>query len=130
MRHLKRLHWFPFCPADWTSKIISRGLSIPAEGCLIALCCIQWQEGSIPADREALVRCLRGYDGPGLEEALTLFCHCIDDNRRLYYPLLKAVREEAITASKSLSKAGKKGAIRKAAKRMSKIDPVFTDSRN
>ena len=110
MLHYNRLHWFPFCPSDWSAKIIAAGLSIPAEGCFIALCCIQWNEKTIPADIDALKRCLRGYDGPGLKEALRLFVTCPTDPKRLYYPALEAARQEAIIAHHKRSNAGKKGA--------------------
>ena len=109
MLNYKRLHWFPFCPPDWQSKIISLGLSVPGEGCLIALACIQWQDGSIPADRQDLIRCLRGYDGPGLDEALRVFRPAFSSPSRLHWPLIEALREEAVLAHKKRAEAGRKG---------------------
>lgn len=109
MLNYKRLHWFPFCPTDWQSKILGHGLSVPAEGCLIALACIQWNDGSIPRDRSAIVRCLRGYDGPALDEALKLFVPCTRDPARLWYPMIEALRQEAELTSRKRTEAGRKG---------------------
>lgn len=111
MLHYQRLHWFPFCPADWISKCMVNGLSIPAQGCLISLLCVQWLEGSIPSDPKLIAKALSGYTGPGLHEALALFVPLPGDHTRLWYLPLEAARQEAIVTHERRSQAGRKGAF-------------------
>jgi len=64
---------FQFYPADWLSdeKVIS--MSMAGEGVYVHLLCYCWREGSIPADRSAIGLLCKGYNGPGIDEALTCF---------------------------------------------------------
>jgi uncharacterized protein YdaU (DUF1376 family) len=64
---------FQFYPADWISDEKVIAMSMAGEGCYIRLLSHCWREGSIPADRSAIVLLCKGYDGPGIDEALTCF---------------------------------------------------------
>lgn len=110
MLHYKRLHWFPFCPSDWIVRMANHGISIPSQGVLIRLLCIQWLEGDIPMDPKECSRAIGGYAGEGFLEALALFVPCQGKSGRQYYPPLEASREEAILTHKRRQKAGLKGA--------------------
>lgn len=64
---------FQFYPADYLSDARVQALSIEGEGCYIRLMCYCWREGSVPNDRAAIVKLCKGYDGPGIDEAILLF---------------------------------------------------------
>jgi len=48
-------------------------MSMAGEGVYVHLLCYCWREGSIPADRSAIAVLCKGYNGPGIDEALTCF---------------------------------------------------------
>jgi hypothetical protein len=48
-------------------------MSIAGEGVYIHLLCYCWREGSIPADRSAIALLCKGYNGRGIDEALSCF---------------------------------------------------------
>lgn len=100
---------FQFYPADWLSdeKVIS--MSIEGEGCYIRLLCYCWREGSIPADRSAIALLCKGYNGPGIDEALT----CFSPSRkkgRLINKRIEAERKKQELFRKSKQDAGLRGA--------------------
>jgi len=64
---------FQFYPADWLSDERVISMSMAGEGVYVHLLCYCWREGSIPADRSAIVVLCKGYNGPGIDEALTCF---------------------------------------------------------
>jgi len=65
--------YFPFYPGDYLSDASVLSMSIEGEGCYIRLMSINWKEGFIPSDREAIVRLCKGYGGPGIDEAMSCF---------------------------------------------------------
>jgi len=64
---------FQFYPADYLADAKVQALSIEGEGCYFRLLCYCWREGFIPADRGRLSRLCKGYDGPGIDEAVSMF---------------------------------------------------------
>lgn len=64
---------FQFYPADYLADAKVQAMSIAGEGCYIRLMSYCWREGSIPSDRSAIARLCKGYDGPGIDEALECF---------------------------------------------------------
>lgn len=104
------LHWFPFDPQWWVAKMSILGLSIPAQGVLMRLVCIQWLDDSIPADLSDITKKLGGYTGEGVAEALKLFVHRQGHVHKLYWPAIEALKHECILRSQKLSAAGRKGA--------------------
>jgi uncharacterized phage protein (TIGR02220 family) len=106
------LPYFPFYPADYLSDERVIGLSIVGEGCYIRMLCFQWREGSIPADRSAIVMLCKGYDGPGIDEAMSLF---IIDARtgRLFQKRLRAEMEKLSKQYKLKKIGGIEGAKRR-----------------
>lgn len=113
MHDYQPLPWFPFYPNDWTARALKRGLSIPGEGCLIELLGLAWTDKTIPADWTALVVYLRGYNGPGLTEALTSFHPCPSQPGRLYCPELEGIRQESILKHRRRVDAGHKSASKR-----------------
>ena len=68
-----RAPFFQFYPADYLADERVQAMSIEGEGCYVRLLAYCWREGSIPTDRTALARLCKGYDGPGLDEAILRF---------------------------------------------------------
>ena len=100
---------FQFYPADYLADAKVQALSIEGEGCYIRLLCYCWREGFLPNDRQALARLCKGYDGPGLDEAI--LCFSISKNkRRLTHKRLASELEKQEKWRKALSDGGLRGA--------------------
>jgi hypothetical protein len=107
---------FQFYPADYLSDEKVQAMSIEGEGCYIRLLSYCWKEGSIPADREAIVKLCKGYAGPGINEAISCFVDAskIRKNSKLKGRMVhKRLIQERIKQekfSKSMQEAGLHGA--------------------
>jgi len=101
---------FQFYPADWLADEAIQTLSIPAEGLYIRLVCYCWREGSIPADRVAIGRLCKGYDGVAIDEVLPLFKPSSDSPGRLINPRLEAERVRQVERKMIAQESGTKGA--------------------
>ena len=103
---------FQFYPADYLADAKVQTMSIEGEGCYFRLLCYCWREGSIPSDRAAIVRLCKGYDGPGIDEAMALFVRG-DKRGTLVHRRLDKERKRQEALSKAMQEAGLRGAIKR-----------------
>jgi len=100
---------FQFYPADYLADAKVQAMSIEGEGCYIRLMSYCWREGFIPGDRVAISRLCKGYDGPGIDEALSCFIF----NKKKNIFVHKRLESEKIKQEmfhKSQQEAGLRGA--------------------
>jgi hypothetical protein len=102
--------YFPFYPSDWLSDEKIQSMSMEGEGVYIHLLAIEWREGSIPADRSAIVMLCKGRDSSAIEEALTCFRPHPRKIGRLFNKRLEEERKKLSNFRKSKKIAGLKGA--------------------
>ena len=100
---------FQFYPADYLADARVQALSIEGEGCYIRLMCYCWREGSIPSNRAAIARLCKGYDGPGIDEAISLFVRG-EKRGTLVHKRIDKERKRQEERSKYLSERGLEGA--------------------
>lgn len=103
------LAYFPFFPADYLGDEKVKLMSLTAEGAYLRLLCHQWAEGSIPANRSAIVLLCKNHDGPHIDEVLSCFFPSGKPDR-LINPRLDRERRKLIKAYNSKKKAGLHGA--------------------
>jgi hypothetical protein len=107
---------FRFYPADYLADEKVQAMSIEGEGCYIRLMSYCWREGSIPDDRSALAKLCKGYDGPGLDEAISCFESATKIRKnsklkgRLIHKRLDAEKANQKKYRKSMQRAGLHGA--------------------
>ena len=100
---------FQFYPDKWLSDQKVTLMSPAGEGNYIRLLCYSWEEGSIPADRSAIVKLCKGIDGPEIDEALSCFVKSKKDGR-LINKRLEKERNKLETNRKLKQRAGLDGA--------------------
>lgn len=100
---------FLFYPADYLADAAVQSMSISGEGCYIRLMSFCWREGFIPSDRDAIVRLCKGYDGPGIEEAISCFS-VTRKKQQLTHKRLELERYKQINNHKVNRDNGKEGA--------------------
>lgn len=103
---------FQFYPADYLADAKVQALSIEGEGCYIRLMSYCWREGSIPSDRVAIAKLCKGYDGPGIDEALSLFVRG-EKRGTLVHKRIDKERKLQQERSKFLSERGLSGALKR-----------------
>jgi uncharacterized phage protein (TIGR02220 family) len=104
---------FRFYPADWLADAKVQAMSLEAEGIYIRLLCYCWREGSIPADRQAIAKLCKGYNGPAIDEAISCFVSMKKNGKksdRLINKRLEVERKKQIEFRQSMKKAGIDGA--------------------
>lgn len=101
---------FPFFAADWLSDEKVQTMSMAGEGCYIRLLAYQWREGSIPADRSAIVLLCKANDGSAIDEALAHFQQLSRHPDRLINLRLERERKKLESFRKAKQIAGLKGA--------------------
>jgi hypothetical protein len=102
--------YFPFYASDWLGDEKVQLMSLAAEGAYIHLLSIQWREGSIPADRSAIVLLCKGQDGPHIDEVIPCFRKAPRKPGRLYNPRLESERKKLEGYRKAKKTAGIMGA--------------------
>lgn len=122
-----KLSWFPFYVDEWETDENIRMMDFAEQGALLRLLCWQWREGSIPADEARIQRGLsQASHTPLSPDALrhllvTLFTDHSSISGRLVNTKLAEVRKQQEDKSRSLAKAGLKGALsRERTRRMHK----------
>jgi uncharacterized protein YdaU (DUF1376 family) len=103
---------FQFYPADYLADAKVQALSIEGEGCYFRLLCYCWREGFIPSNRAAIARLCKGYDGPGLDEAISMFVRG-EKRGTLVHGRLDKERKRQEEFSKLMQEAGLRGAIKR-----------------
>ena len=103
---------FQFYPADYLADAKVQALSIEGEGCYFRLLCYCWREGFISADRVAIARLCKGYDGPGIDEALSMFSRG-EKRGQLIHRRLDKERKRQEERSKYLRERGLEGALKR-----------------
>ena len=104
------LPYFPFYPADFMSDERVQVMSMEGKGVYIHLLSVEWREGSIPADRSAIVLLCKGQDGPHIDEAILCFRKHPRKPGRLYNHRLDIERRKLDEYKKSKQIAGLHGA--------------------
>jgi uncharacterized protein YdaU (DUF1376 family) len=100
---------YQFYPADYLADARVQAMSIEGEGCYSRLMAYCWHEGSLPNDRAALAKLCKGYDGPGLDEAISCFVKSKNKNKLRHKRLSIELRKQK-RHRKALSAAGLRGA--------------------
>jgi hypothetical protein len=103
------VYWYPFNPENWLARMSTAGLSIPAQGVLWRLVCVQLMEGNIPCDLGDITRKLGGYSGEGIAEALKFFVPRQGTVGKQYWPVVESWRDEAILRHGKRVAAGRRG---------------------
>ena len=106
---MNRAPAFQFYPADYLADARVQAMSIEGEGCYSRLMAYCWREGSLPNDRAALARLCKGYDGPGLDEAISCFSKSKNKNKLRHKRLSIELRKQK-KHRKALRIAGIRGA--------------------
>ena len=104
---------FPFYAADWLADEKVQVMSMSGEGAYIHLLAICWREGSIPADRSAIVQLCKGQDGSAIDEALLCFRPVPRKPGRLINKRLEEERRKLENFHKSKKLAGLHGAAKR-----------------
>lgn len=104
---------FPFYAADWLADEKVQVMSMAGEGAYIHLLAICWREGSIPADRSAIVQLCKGQDGSAIDEALLCFRPAPRKLGRLINKRLEEERRKLENFHKSKKMAGLHGAAKR-----------------
>jgi len=103
---------FQFYPADYLADAKVQALSIEGEGCYFRLLCYCWREGFIPSNRVAIARLCKGYDGPGLDEAIAMFVRG-EKRGQFIHRRLNKERKRQEEHSKLMKESGFRGAIKR-----------------
>jgi uncharacterized protein YdaU (DUF1376 family) len=104
---------FPFYAADWLADERVQTMSMAGEGCYIRLLAYQWREGSIPADRSAIVLLCKANDSSAIDEALAHFQQVSRNPSRLINKRLEKERKKLEDFRKAKQIAGLAGADRR-----------------
>jgi len=103
---------FQFYPADYLADAKVQALSIEGEGCYFRLLCYCWREGFIPSNRVAIARLCKGYDGPGIDEAISMFSRG-EKRGQLVHRRLDKERKRQAEHSKLMQESGLRGAMKR-----------------
>lgn len=111
---MPRKPWFPFYTDDFWQDENVAAMTLEEVGLYLRLLCLQWREGSIPADPERLARIAgisREAIGTLWENVSGCFQPLPDDPTRLANPRLLAVANRQTEVHRKAVESGRKGGL-------------------
>jgi len=112
----KKLHWFPFYYLDWLSDSSLAMMTYAEKGLFIDMLARCYNEDGLPADNKQLLRLFK-CDQDDLNECVKMF---YVKDEKLFNKKLDDIKKDQRKISTERSKAGKKSAEARKAKRLTK----------
>ena len=112
----KKLHWFPFYYLDWLSDSSLAMMTYAEKGLFIDMLARCYNEDGLPADNKQLTRLFK-CDQDDLTECVKMF---YEKDEKLFNKKLDDIKKDQRKISTERSKAGKKSAESRKAKRLTK----------